>query len=291
MARRPPPSPPSAPLLGLEEIKSAIQRLQRRIDELEAFDPEKVEHDDPRIGILSSTISGTLRDIFGDKTEEFYQYSAARQINTAPIRVGHPTPPWEVIEGLVKGRRRAIETLKQAQKNLTEKLEFMGQATVSSRPEVANRPRGRDVIIIHGRDDAAKLAVARFLEKARFNAIILHEQPNKGATVIEKLERQEVGFAVALLTPDDEGRLKGDATLRPRARQNVVAELFYFMARLGRDRVAAFIRDDVENPSDFGGVVYEKFDDGDGWKSLLLRELEAAGYEVDWSALSSRSRQ
>ncbi len=42
-------------------------------------------------------------------------------------------------------------------------------------------------------------------------------------------------------------------------------------------------RGQVEIPSDFGGVVYETFDASGGWKSALGRELEAAGFEVDWN--------
>jgi predicted nucleotide-binding protein len=41
----------------------------------------------------------------------------------------------------------------------------------------------------------------------------------------------------------------------PRARQNVLLELGYFIGRLGRARVCALKRGDVEVPSDFGGVV------------------------------------
>ncbi|MPQ87262.1 nucleotide-binding protein, partial [Pseudomonas sp. MAFF 730085] len=48
--------------------------------------------------------------------------------------------------------------------------------------------------------------VARFLERIGFEAVILHEQANQGRTVIEKVEAHgDVGFAVVLLTPDDEG--------------------------------------------------------------------------------------
>ena len=70
--------------------------------------------------------------------------------------------------------------------------------------------------------------------------------------------------------------------LAPRARQNVVLELGYFIGRLGRDRVCALKRDDIEMPSDFGGVVYETFDSGGGWKQALGRELQAAGFDIDW---------
>jgi predicted nucleotide-binding protein len=145
-------------------------------------------------------------------------------------------------------------------------------------------PADRKVFVVHGHDEGAREAVARYLERLGFEAIILHEQANKGRTVIEKIEAHgEVGFAVVLLTPDDVGSLKGD-NLQPRARQNVLLELGYFVGRLGRSRVCALKRGEVEVPSDFGGVVYETFDDKGAWKTALGKELEAAGFEIDWNA-------
>jgi len=91
-----------------------------------------------------------------------------------------------------------------------------------------------------------------------------------------------VGFAVVLLTPDDVGGVDR-AELQPRARQNVILELGYFIGRLTRSRVCALKRGEVEVPSDFGGVVYTPFDDSGGWKAALGRELEAAGFAVDWN--------
>jgi len=84
------------------------------------------------------------------------------------------------------------------------------------------------IFIVHGHDDYARETVARFLEKIGFEAVILHEQANMGRTIIEKVEAEsDVGFAVVLLTPDDEGAVKG-GTPEPRARQNVILELGYF---------------------------------------------------------------
>ncbi|MDO5343249.1 MAG: nucleotide-binding protein, partial [Bacteroidia bacterium] len=45
------------------------------------------------------------------------------------------------------------------------------------------------VFIVHGHDNEAKQELARVLEKSGFEAIILHEQPNAGKTIIEKIER------------------------------------------------------------------------------------------------------
>jgi hypothetical protein len=36
------------------------------------------------------------------------------------------------------------------------------------------------------------------------------------------------------------------------------------------------------SPSDFAGVRFTDMDDRGAWKAELLRELKAAGYEVDW---------
>lgn len=144
-------------------------------------------------------------------------------------------------------------------------------------------PAARKAFVVHGHDDGSREAVARFLERIGFEAIILHEQANQGRTIIEKIEAHgEVGFAVVMLTPDDVGGVK-DGPQQPRARQNVLLELGYFIGRLGRSRVCALRRGQVEIPSDFGGVVYETFDASGGWKSALGRELEAAGFEVDWN--------
>ncbi len=138
------------------------------------------------------------------------------------------------------------------------------------------------VFVVHGHDAEAREAVGRFIEKLGFRAVILHEEANKGMTLIEKLEANSgVGFAVVLLTPDDEGREAGsEKPLQPRARQNVVLELGYFVGKLGRKSVCALFRD-VESPSDYLGVVYVPFDEGGAWQMRLARELRAAGFNVD----------
>jgi predicted nucleotide-binding protein len=141
-----------------------------------------------------------------------------------------------------------------------------------------------EVFVVHGQDEAAKQEVARFIEACRLKVKILHELDNRGNTIIEKLERHtaNVGFAVVLLTPDDVGSPRG-GDLKPRARQNVVAELFYFVGKIGRGRVVALKKGDVEIPSDLAGVVYVPLDAGGAWKIALVKELKAAGYQGDWT--------
>lgn len=146
----------------------------------------------------------------------------------------------------------------------------------------------REVFVVHGHDEAAKETVARFMEKLGLRTIILHEQPNRGRAIIEKFEEySNVGFAVVLLTPDDLGRPRNEAgDGRPRARQNVIFELGYFIGKLGRSKVCALYKEGVEVPgveipSDYLGVLYLPMDSGGGWRLLLAREMKDAGFQID----------
>jgi predicted nucleotide-binding protein len=147
-----------------------------------------------------------------------------------------------------------------------------------------NTSYSNKIFIVHGHDDATKNAIARWLEKQGFEAIILHERPNKGRTIIAKLldEAEAVGFAIVLLTPDDEGKASNAPEYRHRARQNVIFELGLFIGKLGSGRVAALYKGDIELPSDYEGVAYTPYDDHGGWKAKLAHELEHAGYVIDF---------
>lgn len=140
---------------------------------------------------------------------------------------------------------------------------------------------GTKVFLIHGHDEAAREAVARFLERLGLDPVILAEQPSGGRTIIEKMESHaDVGYAIALLTADDVGSRRGEKELQPRARQNVVFELGYFVRSLGRKRVCALTKGDPEIPSDYDGVVYISMV-ADAWKMGLFKELKAAGFDMD----------
>ena len=122
--------------------------------------------------------------------------------------------------------------------------------------------------------------------------MILREQPDQGRTIIEKFEKQSetAAFAVVLLTPDDVGGERGTLPdhLRPRARQNVVAELFFFIGKLGRHKVCALVKGDVELPSDFAGILYAPMDEGGRWQLKLAQEMRAADVPIDLNATFTR---
>jgi len=150
--------------------------------------------------------------------------------------------------------------------------------------ETENSMPNKRVFIVHGHNGEAKESVGRFIEKLGLEAIILHERPNRGRTIITKFQEEShgIGFAVVLMTPDDVGRAVHATEANSRARQNVVFELGFFIGKLGPERVAAIVKGDIEKPSDFDGVVYISLEASD-WRVQLASELKAAGLAGDWS--------
>jgi len=144
---------------------------------------------------------------------------------------------------------------------------------------------GNDVFIVHGHDETIKEKTARFIEKIDLKPIILHEQPNKGRTIIEKFEdhSSKIGFAVILLTPDDTYINKKDdkITEEKRARQNVILELGFFVGAIGRKRTCVLHTEGVVLPSDSDGVLFIPADKNDAWKLALAKEIKESGIPID----------
>jgi predicted nucleotide-binding protein len=168
---------------------------------------------------------------------------------------------------------------------------FMGyfeqalEEIVNANPELEdNTPKtnnNKTAFIIHGHDIELKTEVQLLLKRAGVSSIVLHEQADKGRTIIDKLvgETQIAGYAIALLTPDD---LTQDGSTR--ARQNVILEIGYFLGLLGKERIRMIVKGEVEIPSDLQGILYEKHDKSGAWKIKLLKELQAVGIYVDIQA-------
>jgi len=143
-----------------------------------------------------------------------------------------------------------------------------------------------NIFIVHGHNEEMKQSVARLIDKLELNPIILHEQPNKGKTIIEKFTaNSDVSFAVVLLSADDiaYSAKEGQEKAKFRARQNVIFELGYFIGKIGRERVVALYENtnDFEIPSDYNGVLFVPYDDSGKWQFELVKELKALNFNVD----------
>lgn len=166
------------------------------------------------------------------------------------------------------------------------------EAAPAAEATVARSGVDKRVFIVYGHDQTARDGLELLLRRMGLDPIVLANLPASGDTIIEKLEKYlggsgNVGFACVLLTPDDQGHRAGaDDERQYRARQNVILELGMVLARLGRSRVAILYKESVEKPSDINGLLYLPFKERvEEAKPLLFRELQAAGYTPDTSAL------
>lgn len=145
------------------------------------------------------------------------------------------------------------------------------------------------VFIVYGHDAAAREQLELLLRRLKLEPVVLQNLPSGGQTIIEKLETSgDVHYACALLTPDDDGRKKGEPDFNNRARQNVVLELGMFLAKLGRKRVAILHKGNIELPSDIAGLLYIPFVDRiDEIKEKVAAELQEAGFSINIKDLLS----
>jgi predicted nucleotide-binding protein len=196
-----------------------------------------------------------------------------------------------------KGTAKQQRNPNSPKRNTTRVEEFVNEITEPLSP-INNTTQkynveSDSVFIVHGHDKENKLELARFVEnECGLNTIILHEKPNKGMAIVEKLEAySNVGYVFVLLTPDDVGGPVPSSPvsiippnlepLKPRARQNVVFELGLFMGKLGRERVCCVYKEGVELPSDYEGVLYLGFKHSVRECFLdIRRELKAAGFKL-----------
>ena len=170
-------------------------------------------------------------------------------------------------------------------KDISNRIFGECRSQLNNTPNTSKAPMDKSkVFIVHGHDEAAQQAVARFVEKIGLEAIILHEQASSGKTIIEKIEEYtNVGFGIVLYTPCDVGALQGQEKedLKPRARQNVVFEHGYLIGKIGRENVCALVKGNIETPNDISGVVYIKMEGEKEWKYKVADEMKESGYNVD----------
>ncbi len=168
--------------------------------------------------------------------------------------------------------------------------EILGIGTQTTATE--QQKTSRKVFVVYGHDTAAKTQLEAMLRRWDLDPLILDQLPSEGQTVIEKLEKytqSDVGFAVVLATPDDEGNVVGKTDEKKfRARQNVVLELGLLLSKLGRPRVAILLKNQekMERPSDIQGLIYLPFtDDVAETKVQLAKEMEKQGIVIAMSKL------
>ncbi len=283
----------------------AVGILRQRRSELAEIDPLKANWD--KITEWHVRTRPVLAQHFSGQIKQFDQFIDPKWPTYSTVVFlgpGRDDPNTEArqAERRESHRRASDAVVKGVKEKLLAHLDAILELASLDEPPTANYSKqssqgvtldpATSIFIVHGHDEEMKQHVARVLSQLDLSPIILHEQPNQGGTIIEKFEANAsadaVSFAVVLLSPDD---LAYPATgkskeAKPRARQNVVLELGYFIGKLGRGRVFPLKRGtDLELPSDIHGVIYTPYDSAKQWRFELVRELKAAGYSVDANKL------
>lgn len=203
------------------------------------------------------------------------------------VRIGNPDNLFG--EDLAKEIKQQISDKVTYLESLIERIPIIpsNQPQENIREDVASKnSMTKDIFIVHGHDSGLKNEVARFVSDLGYNPIILHEQPNSRKTIIEKIEsNSNVCYAIVLYTPCDIGASKDRTDFQPRARQNVVFEHGYLLCKVGRERVCALIKDEVEKPGDIDGIIYITYDSNNGWKNQIAKEFKNLGLTFNLDAL------
>lgn len=259
------------------------------------------------IGQLFSYLDNEIKDnpIFDKYQQERSKWSEWPHIDESAFNF-----QWELPKNLEDAKSLAYDIYRSAaennnnwlssfafnlyhQRSMSENIDklnntFLGyfeqvlEEIINANPEIdiqkPNQAKGNTVFIIHGHDNELKKDVQLLLKNAGVNCFVLHEQPDRGRTIIDKLieETNSAGYAIALLTPDD---LTSDGVNR--ARQNVILEIGYFLGKIGKERLRMIVKENIDIPSDLQGILYEKHDSNGAWKIKLLKEIQAVGIYVD----------
>ena len=212
--------------------KTAIERLRKIVRQIPGLEP--LSEESSEFVRWYQNAKSAVGKIFGRDSSNFQDFTEVRYNPTA---YSFDNREHAFRESYKQGLKMAEAILMSMLDEVLEDCLDELASPVSDADSFA-QPDTNEVFVVHGRDEGSKETVARFLSKLGLQPVVLHEKANQGRTIIEKFEQYAgVGFAVVLLTPDDIGAPQDEsAGLQPRARQNVIFELGFFLGKLGRHR-------------------------------------------------------
>lgn len=136
-------SEPKPAQLSIGEMQVALPKLERRLIEIESFDPNLVAgFADTNASALLDKLNDTLVDIFGFGSLEYNRYSCS-YFYVGGVSMGRRQSQQEIVRGYQKGKERIAAKLRTAIELLREKL------TDLEVPESSSAPRSLKGIDLH----------------------------------------------------------------------------------------------------------------------------------------------
>jgi predicted nucleotide-binding protein len=256
-------------------MKNRIELIEEIIEQA-----KKLAYGDNNLDLVVKRTEMMIRKLFGDNS---HYINTLKLIRYHPMMYTLDSPDSVFRRSFNSGKLELLNLLDVIKEDVSLDITLNPNTTILDKDM---NPLNSNVFIVHGHNEEMKLSVALTIKKLGLNPIILHEQPNKGRTIIEKFtENSDVLYAIVILSADDIAYLSTDSPKKAkfRARQNVIFELGFFIGKLGREKVLALhqVVEKFEIPSDYTGVIFVPFDDKGTWKFELTKELKAIGIDVD----------
>jgi hypothetical protein len=232
MARRSTAQPPipSKPKLNTRQMQAAIERIERRMKDVDGLNISELDKWSPIVDALQASIDHALARAFGQDTIEYKRYR--RTVNWAQDipSFGADTTLEQYRADVTKGKAEVLVMLQEAMRALNEELEETRDAESPLSPTSLRHSSGQSIVIGHGasplwRELKDFVKDTLNLPVAEFNSVSV-----AGVATVARLTEMlnDAAFAFIVMTAEDE---QPDGSIR--ARENVVHEAGLFQGRLG----------------------------------------------------------
>src|SRR5215468_4292554 len=141
MARRSvPPPKPKSPILTVGQKRRRLERLQKCITSLEAFDPQKARKRAPAVLELEAAIDKALSSAFGYGTPTYLRYNQAAILDPSPLLANATVrsavvPP---VGGSARNVAKAQETRQYFSENKERSIALLRKAISTLEEEIAD---------------------------------------------------------------------------------------------------------------------------------------------------------
>src|SRR5271170_7796196 len=141
MARRSAPPPkPKSPNLTVGQKRRRIERSQKCITSLEAFDPQKARKRAPAVLALEAAIDKALSSAFGYGTSAYLRYNQAATLDPSPLLTNATlrSPVLPPVGGPGRHDAKAHEARQHFSQNKERSIALIGQAISALEDEIAD---------------------------------------------------------------------------------------------------------------------------------------------------------
>jgi hypothetical protein len=141
MARRSvPPPKPQSPILTVGQKRRRIERLQKCVARLEAFDPLKARKRAPAVLELEAAIDKALSSAFGYGTPAYLRYNQAATLDLDPLvtKATLRSPALRPVGGPPRGDAKAHEVSRNFSENKERSIALLRKAISALEEEIAD---------------------------------------------------------------------------------------------------------------------------------------------------------